>query len=145
FEDADDGRRPFAYAAQAYRFAYDGRIFAKRGCPETIREHGDAGGIGPVVLRPDETPKDRMKAHEVKAGAAGDDAFNGTGLTQADHRATHGGEVAERAQGLNAGLEILDFGHGERNVVVANAGSALPDIDQPGFVAVDQRLQQDAT
>ena len=54
------------------------------------------------------------------------------------------GEIAERAQGLHAGAQILDFGYGERCVFVADAGGALTDIDQPVLVAVDQRLEQHA-
>ena len=50
----------------------------------------------------------------------------------------------ERAQGFNAGAQILDFGHGKRGVVVADARRALADVDQPVLVAVDERLEQHA-
>ena len=37
---------------------------------------------------------------------------------------------------------ILEFGDGERGVVVAKARSALADVDEPVLVAVDQGLEQ---
>jgi len=38
----------------------------------------------------------------------------------------------------------VNLGHGERGVFVADAGRALPDIDQAVFVTVDERLEEDA-
>ena len=76
FEDADDCRRPITYATQANGFADDGRILVKSGRPETIRENDDAGSFGTVILRPDETPEDGMKAHHVEIRAADDATLN---------------------------------------------------------------------
>src|SRR5262249_59102081 len=79
----------------------------------------------------------------IKEGAADNATSNGARLTEANHREAHGGEIAERAQGFYAGLQVLDLGYGKRGVVVLDAGGALPDVDQPSLVAVDQRLEED--
>ena len=63
-------------ATQANGFADDGRIFLKRGRPETIGENDDAGSIGAVVLRSDETTENRVKAHNIEVGAADDASLN---------------------------------------------------------------------
>ena len=39
-------------------------------------------------------------------------------------------------------FDVLDFGHGKRGVVLSAGGRALADVDEPVFVAVDQRLEQ---
>src|SRR5216684_4973055 len=72
FEDADDGGRSIAHGApaEAKRFADDGRILPKGGCPETIRENGDAGSFGSVILRSDETAEDRVQTHNFEVVAA---------------------------------------------------------------------------
>ena len=129
---------------EANGFADDGRILLESGRPETIRENDDAGGVGAVVFRSDETPEHRMKAHHVEIGAADDASLNFARLTQADHGEADGREIAERAQGFDAGAQILDFGHGERCVVVADARGALADVDQPVLVAIDERLEEHA-
>jgi hypothetical protein len=146
FEDADDGSGPIAKdtAIKANSFADDGRIFLKSGRPETIRENDDAGSVGAVVLRSDETTEDRLKAHDVEVGAADDASLNFARLTQADHGEPDGREIAERAQGSNAGAQILDFGHGERCVDVADARGALADVDQPVLVAINERFEEHA-
>ncbi len=131
-------------AAEANGFADDRRILVKSGGPETVGENHDAGRFGTVVLRSDEAAEHGMKAHHVEIRAADNATANGTRLTEADHGEVHGGEVAKRAQGFHAGAQILYLGHGKRRVVVAEAGGALPDIDQPVLVAVDQRLEQDS-
>src|SRR5215472_8789148 len=85
-----------------------------------------------------------MKSHHVKERPADNTTLNRAWLSQADHSKTHGGEVAEHAQGLHAGAQILDLRHRKRGVFGAEAGGALPDINQPGLVAVDQRLEEHA-
>ena len=54
------------------------------------------------------------------------------------------GEIAELADGLDARLQVLDFGNGERLVVDADAGRALADVDQAIFVAIDERAEEHA-
>src|SRR6266446_9910327 len=142
FEDADDGGRSIAHGApaEAKGFDEDGRILPKGGCPETIGENDDAGSFWTVVLRSDETAEDRVEAHDFEVIAADDARLNYARLTQADHGELEGRELAKCAQGFNAGAQILDFGHGERCVLVAGARGALADVDQPVLVAVDERL-----
>src|SRR6202158_3007061 len=144
FEDANDGRRAVAYAAEANGFADDRGVLVKRIRPETIGENDHAVGFGAVVLRSDEAAEHRMQAHHVEIRATNHATANGTRLTEADHGETHNGEVPERAHGFHAAAQILDLRYGKRGVVVAHAWGALPDIDQPVLVAVHQRLQQDA-
>ncbi len=85
-----------------------------------------------------------MKAQDFEVGAANDASLNFARLTQADHGETDGREIAERAQGLNAGAQLLDFWHGKSCVIVADAQGALADVDQPVLVAVDERLEEHA-
>src|SRR5262249_39924511 len=144
FEDADDGRRPIAKdtAIKANGFADDRRIFLKSGRPETIGENDDSVSVGAVVLRADETTEDRVKAHNIEVVAANDASLNFARLTQVDHGETDGREITDRAQGFSSGSQILDFGHGEGCVVVADSRGALTDIDQPVLVAVNQRFEE---
>src|SRR5260370_3583832 len=143
-EDANDssGSTSHEAAAEKNGFADDARILPKSGGPEQIGENDDAGSFGAVVLRPDETPEDRVEAYYVEVVAADDAGLDLAGFTKADHGEREAGEVAERAQGFNAGAQILDFGHGERFVVVADPRAALADVDQPVLVAVDESLEQ---
>src|SRR5262249_35343568 len=60
------------------------------------------------------------------------------------HRKVDGREIPERCKGMSAGLEVLDFGHGERCVSVAGSECALPDVDQPIFITVDKWAKQNA-
>src|SRR5258708_34591410 len=94
FENADDGGRPIAHgpAAEPDGFAEDGRIFLESGRPETIREDDHARRFGTVVLRSDETAKDRVKAQDFEVGATDDASLNFARLTPADHGETDGRE-----------------------------------------------------
>src|SRR4029077_6081343 len=104
FQDADDGGRAIAHgpATEPDGFADDARIFPKSGRPETIGENDDAGSLGTVVLRADETTEDRVEAHDFEEAAADNASLNYTRLTQADHGELDGRELTERAQGFNA-------------------------------------------
>ena len=116
FQNADDGGRAITHgpAAKPDGFAEDGRIFHKSRRPETIGENDDAGSLGTVVLTADETTEDRVEAHDFEEGAVDDASLNYARLTQADHGELDGREFTERAQGFDAGAQIVDFGHGER-------------------------------
>ncbi len=48
------------------------------------------------------------------------------------------------ADGLDARLQILDFGDGEGGVFDADAGGALANVDQAVFVAIDERAEEHA-
>src|SRR6202042_2607080 len=117
-------------AIEANALADHGRIFPESGRPETIRKNDDAGSFGTVVLRSDETTEDSVKAHDLEVGAIHEAGLNFARLNQANHGEREGREIAERAQGFNAGTQILDFGHGECRVVVTGARGALADVDQ---------------
>src|SRR5208282_1683992 len=108
FEDADDGGRAIAKAPKANGFADDGRILLKRGRPETISENDGSGSIGTVVLSANEATENRVEAHDFEVVSADDASLNFARLTQADHSETDGREIAERAQGFNAGAQVLD-------------------------------------
>src|SRR5258707_8901167 len=113
----------------------------KSGRPETVGENNHAGSFRIVVLRPNEAAEHGMKTHNLEIRTADNAPSNGTRLTEADHGEVHGGEVANRAQSFHAGAQILYLGHGKCRVFVADARSALSDIDQPVLVAVDERLE----
>ncbi len=83
-----------------------------------------------------------MEAHDLEVVATDHASLHYAGFTQADHSEFGGREIAERAQGFNAGAQIQDFWHGERCVVVACARGALADVDQPVLVAIDERLEE---
>jgi hypothetical protein len=68
--------------------------------------------------------------------------LNSTRFPESDHGETDRREVAERAESLDAGAQILNLGHGKRRVVVAQAGRALANVNQSVFVAVHERLEQ---
>src|SRR3984957_7552140 len=141
-EHANDCRRPITDATEADCFADDRGILVKSGRPETIRENDDAGGVGTVVFRSDQATEYGTKAHHVEIRAANDAASNGTRLPEADYGEVHGGEVAKRAQGFHARTQVLYLGYRKCRIFLADAGGALPDIDQPVLVAIDQRLEQ---
>jgi hypothetical protein len=46
--------------------------------------------------------------------------------------------------GVNAGLNVLNFRDGKSGVFVAQARRALADVDEPVLVTIDERLEQDA-
>jgi len=141
-EHANDGRRAVADATQANGLADDRRILVQSVRPETVGENDDAGSIGPVVLRPDEATEHRTKPHHIEIRAADNSTLNRTRLAEADHGEAHGGEVAKLAQSFHTRAQVLYLGHGKGGVFVADAGSALPDVDQPVLAAIDQGLEQ---
>src|SRR6202041_3184074 len=110
--------------------------------PEAIGEYDDASGVGTAVLRSDEAAENRTQTHDFKIVAAGDATLNYAGFTESDHRKIHRREIAKLAHGVDAGFYVLDFGHGERCVVLSHAGGALADVHEPVLVAVDERLEQ---
>src|SRR5215813_11892425 len=120
-EDANDFHRPLTNAAEENSLADYRRLFAKGGGPETIGKNDDSGSVWAIVLRPNETPEDGMKAHHIEKRAADNATLNGTRLTEADHGETHGGEVAECAQGFDTSAQVLDLGYGKGGVDLVNA------------------------
>ena len=103
FEDADDSGRSIAEpGAEAKDFTDDGRIALESARPEMRGQDGDAGGFRTVVFRADETAEDGMEAHHVKIGAVNDAGANFPRLAEADHGETYDGELAKRAECLDA-------------------------------------------
>jgi len=54
-------------------------------------------------------------------------------------------EGSEFLNGLQSGSQILNFGNRESGVVLAQALRALAEVQQPVFVAIGKRLQQDCS
>ncbi len=98
----------------------------------------------PVVLGSDKSAEYGVETHDFEEGATDHASLHYARLTQADHGEFGGRKIAERAQGFNAGAQILDVGHGECCVFVAGTRGALADVDQPVLVAVDERLEEHA-
>ena len=144
-EHANDRRCPVADAAQADLFPDDAAIAIESVVPETIGEHHHAGGVRTIVLRADQASQHGMQTHHVEKRSADDAALNGARFTQTHHGETHRGKVAECTHAFDAGFQVLDLRHGKRGVVGVDSGSTLADIDQPGFVTVDQWLEKNAT
>ena len=139
FQHADDSGRA---RAEPDRFAENGRIAVEPGLPETVGQHGRAGGVGAIVPRVEQSAKHWVQPHHLEIRSADDAGTHLARLAKADHGEADGGEVAERAQRFDACAQILNFRHGERNVVGADAARTLADVDQPVLVAVDERPQQ---
>src|SRR5712692_5527375 len=140
FEDADDGGSSIAEAAaEANGLTDHRRIALASGRPETIGQDDDTSGFRTVVLRADETPEDGMEAYHLKIGAVNDAGSNFPGLAEADHRETDGGELAERAERLDASAQVLNFRHGEGDFPGAKPWRALLDVNQAVLIAVDER------
>src|SRR5438445_11208911 len=83
-EHADYGGSSITHgpAAEAHGLTDHRGIFSESGCPEAVGENDDAGGLGSVVLRADETAEDRMEAHHVKERPANHAALNFARLTE---------------------------------------------------------------
>src|SRR5204862_431791 len=145
FEDADDSGRSIAEpGAEAKDFTDDGRIALESARPEMIGQNGDASGFRTVVFRANETAEDGMEAHHVKIGAVNDAGANFPRLAKADHGETYDGELAKRAERLDACAQVLNFRHGEWDGPGADARRALLDKNEPVFVTVDERPQEHA-
>ena len=142
FQYADHRCRTIANAAEPNGFADHVRVFFVNGGPETVRQHDDARGVGARVLRSDQTAENRTQTHYVKIVAADHAAVNHARFAQSDHSKVHLREIAELVQGADASLDILNFGHGKRGVVLSAGGCALANIDEAVLVAVDERLEQ---
>src|SRR5580700_10740154 len=136
FKDADDCGGTITKAAKSNCLADHVRILFVNGGPETIREHDDAGRVGAVVFRSDETAENRTQPHYFKVVAANDATLHSARFTESDHRKAHLREIAELTDGADAGFDVPDFGHRERYVVGSQAGSALADVDKAILVTV---------
>ena len=116
--------------AEADGLADHGGIALERRRPETIGEHDGAGGVRAVVAHVEQTAEHGMQAHHLEIGAADHAGANLARLAEADHGEADRREVAELRSAFDAGLQVLDFGHGEVRVLDAEAGRALANVDQ---------------
>src|SRR5579863_8965168 len=99
FEDTDHRGGPIAKAAAETKgLPYNGRVALKRGGPEMIGQDDDSSGFGTVVLRADETPKDRTESDHIKIGTVNDAGANFPWFSEADHRETNCGELSKGAE-----------------------------------------------
>ena len=120
-------------------------IALERAGPEPIGQHRRAVGLRPIVCRTEQPAHHRPKPHHLEVGAADDARAHGPRLAEADHRELDRREVAERAERssrlpagrCSSGTEKFAFAH-------ADARRALPDVDEPIRLAVDQRPEQHA-
>ena len=101
--------------------------------------------LGPSSLRVQQAAEHGAKAHHVEERSADDARFHHARLAaETNHREVDRREVAERADGGDARLDVVDFRHGERRVLGADARRALTDVDQAIFVAIDERAEEHA-
>ena len=106
------------------------------GGPEAIRQNHGAGGGRAVVPHIEQPPQHRMQTHHVEVGTADHSRLHLARLAQPIHGEADGGEIADRAQRFDALPQVLHFRHGKRGILHAQARRALPDVDQPVFVAI---------
>src|SRR5437762_9326212 len=83
-----------------------------------------------------------MQTHRLKIRSTDDSSLDGTRLSESHQGETKDGEIAKRIQRFHARLQILDFRNRKGGVAAIRA---LPDVDKPTFVTVDEREQQHAT
>src|SRR5512132_833509 len=122
--------------------ANDGGIAIQRVRPKAIGEDKDAGSFGAVIFWSDETSQHRAQTHHLEIGSIDHSADDFARLANADKRERYCREVAKLAQCLDPRLEIMNLRHRPGAVFLTLARCALPDIDQAGLVAVDQRLDE---
>ena len=130
--------------AQPDRLAKHRRIALERRRPEPVGQHHRARRARAVVAHVEQAAQHRMQPHHLEIRSADDARADFARLAETHHGEADGREIAERAQGLDPRAQVLDFRHRERRVVHADAARALPDVDQPVLVAIDQRPQQHA-
>src|SRR5579864_173203 len=143
-EHANYGCGATAKAVEANGFSDDRLVLLEGGGPETICENENPCCIRPIILWSNEPAQHRMQAHNVEIRATNDACIHFARLAQPDHGKTDRGEVSDGAQGFNVRTQILNFGNGKVRVLNPDTGRALPEIDQGVFIAIDQRLEQDA-
>jgi hypothetical protein len=82
-------------------FANDRRIPLEGLGPETIGENNDGGGLGAVILWPNEAPEYGTQAHDLEKRPVNYAAINFARLAESDNCKGYAGEVAERAESLD--------------------------------------------
>ena len=139
FENPHDGRRA---VAEPYRLAEDRAVALERLAPEAVREHRRPGRRRAIVGRPEQAAVHGPQAHDLEVRAPDDARTHHARLAEANHRELNRGKVAERVERADARAQVLDLRHREDRVLDPPAGRALADIDEPIFIAIDQRPQE---
>ena len=110
FQHTDDGGHAGGAAAfQAHGFSNHRRIALEHGGPESIGEHHRGGGLRTVVAHVEQTAQHGVETHDVEIRAADYAGADFPRLAQSDHGEADGGKIAERVEGFDARLQILDF------------------------------------
>src|SRR5437867_85508 len=91
-----------------------------------------------------EAAKNRVKANGLEIVAANDGGLNFARLTQAHHGETEGREIAKLADGMDAVLDVLDFGDREISFIHPYAACTLLNVDESALVVVDEWLKENA-
>ena len=112
--------------------------------PEAMRQHRDARRLRPIVGRIDQAAADGLQSHHREKRSTDHAGTDDARLAQADQREVDAREIAQGGNRFDAGLEIVDLGHRKIRVLAAGAWRALPDVDQPLLVVVDERREQHA-
>ena len=139
FDDADDcGASRF----QPDRLSKHARIAIERCAPEARGQHGRARRCGTVVAGIQQAADHGFQSHDIEVVATDHSGADRAGFAKPDHREPDRrefGDVGERAHTV---ADVLNLRNRERRVFAADAGCALPDVEQPLLVAVDQRPEE---
>ena len=132
--------------SEAYRSPNNRWVSIERGRPESISQDRGRRGVRPIISRVQEAAKHRTKTHHLEERSVDDAGLDHAGHgPKTDQGKVDRGELAKRGDAGDAGPEVLNLGHRERHVRGADARSALANVDQPIFIAIDQRSQQHAS
>ena len=111
-------------------------VALQRRGPEAIRQNYGAGGGRAVVPHVEQPSQHRMQAHHVEVRTTDHSRPHLARLSQPIQSETYGGEIAERAQRFDALPQVQHLRHGKHGILGAQATRALPDVNQPVFVAI---------
>ena len=125
-------------------FADDRRIAIQNLGPEPVGQHHRAGGVRAVIVRVQQPAQHRMQTHHFEIRSVHHPRAHFARLAQPDHAESHHRKIAEFLNRFHPRLQVLNFRNRERHVLDAHPRRALPNIDQPVFIAIDQRAQQHA-
>ena len=86
-----------------------------------------------------------MQAHHFEIGSVDHSGAHFARFAQADHAETYHRKIAELLDRFHPGLQILNLRNRKRHVLDAHPRRALANVDQPVFVAIDERAEQHAS